>query len=302
MTIRYSGMDVIEAIYVERYEDSFGGIPSAQTGHRWVYPQEIVPDYDPDLKLIYILRSDSYARSAKRILSGKPILRCRLSWMQAVPVSPTTYWQTNLLKAALGDNPISSLWMEVLIKRSDTNKFWLRLNSLKAHVVTIRGSIGEPQQWTAEFLGYSMSTATSALLTAPAEHINDPWEWEDTYIQYSTNGTDFYDFPDVTDYEIKLYNSFKPNYIFRSTGSKQLTSLEPGVERATARLTANLTDKTFIDYLVNLSRVDLKLLMPENKWVLMSRGQFRRVPVNIKTEDLIALTFDYESMEWTHGF
>ncbi len=302
MTIRYSGLDMIEAIYVERYEDSFGGDPSGQTGHRWVYPQEIVPDYDPNLKTVYVLRSDNYARCGKRILSGRPILRCRLSWMQAVPVSPTTYWQTNLLKATLGDNPISSIWMEVLIKRSATNKFWLRLNSLKADVVTIRGSIGETQQWTVEFLGYGMSTATSALLTAPADHINDPWEWENTYIQYSTDGINFSDFPDVTDYEIKLYNSLKPNYTFRSTGSKQLTSLEPGVERAVARLTANLTDRAFIDYLVNLSRVDLKLFMPDSKWVLMSRGQFRRVPVNIKTEDLIALTIDYESMEWTHGF
>jgi len=169
-------------------------------------------------------------------------------------------------------------------------------------VVTIRGSLGEPQQWTAEFLGYGMSTSSAALLTPPADHINDPWEWEDTYLQYSTDGVNFYDFPDVTDYEVKLYNSLKPNYTFRSTGEKKLTSLEPGVERATARLTVNLTDKAFIDYLVNLSRVDLKLLMPNSKWVLMSRGQFRRVPINLKTEDLIALTIDYESMEWTHGF
>jgi len=302
MPIRYSGLDRIEAIYVERYEDSFGGIPSAQTGQRWVYPQEIIPDYDPDLRIMYILRNDNYARCGKRILSGKPILRCRLSWVQAVPTSPSAYWQTNMLKATLGDNPLSSIWMEVLIKRSAANQFWLRLNSLKADVVTIRGSIGEPQQWTAEFLGYGMSTSTVALLTPPADHINDPWEWEDTYIQYSTEGTNFNDFPDVTDYEIKLHNSLKPNYTFRSTGEKKLTSLEPGVERATARLTVNLTDKVFIDYLVNLSRVDLKLLMPDSRWVLMSRGQFRRVPVNIKTEDLIALTIDYEGLEWTHGF
>jgi len=192
--------------------------------------------------------------------------------------------------------------MEALIKRDASNIISFTWKGLKFDICTVRCSIGEPQRWTAELMGKSMAVNSAQQYNAFASDFTQkPWMWNDTYVQYDP-GTGLTLFPDLTDYEFRFENELKPNFVFNSDGSLELASLEQTLQPATARLTANLTSKAFLDYLLGLTEVDLKLVMQDNKYILLTDGKFRSVEPTIKPEDLISQRLDFMAKSWSHNF
>lgn len=306
MTVRYSGKDEILVRYFGFGENEFGNTPSGvNTTLNIGLITEFVPLFDPEIRGVYILRSGSVAGVPFQLRSKRKSVGCRLTWIQQSTPSVDTknpYIQHNFLKDPQSSPPNNNFFLEAQIKRDASNLFWIRLAGLKPNIFTIRGSIGEPQTWIMECLGKSMDLATDFATSAQeAEDSDPPWMWEDTYLQYDAGGG-YALFPDLTDYEIRIEKRLKANYCFNSTGSKELTSLEPMEYQATTRLTANLTSKTFLEYLLNMTDVKLKLMMPDSKYIEMTGGKFRAVEPTLKPEDLIAQRIDYIAKDYTHNF
>jgi len=305
MPPRYKGKDEIGAWYYGFVEDNFGNTPTptGNTTLRIGIVTEIVPIFDPEITPVYVLRDGAVAGKPFTLLSRKNNVRCRLTWIQQTTPSQAVYsryWQHNYLREPKEASPnnFTNFFLEAKIK-----DFWLRFTGLKPNIVTIRSSIGEPQTWIAECIGKALSLATAkACDNVEAEDTDPPWMWNDTYVQWRETGGTYADFPDLTDYEFRIDKNLKPNFIFNSAGSKELASLEEQEWKATARLTANLTSKDFLNYLLSLTSIDLKLMMPDSKYLELKSGKFQAVEPTIKPEDLIAQRIDYVAEDYDHNF
>jgi len=304
-TIRYKGKDQIGVRYKQIGEAAFGVFYTGVDPGAYISPvTELVPTFDPEIQAIYALRTGATAGEPLALLSKRSVVKLRLSWIQQnMNVQYYQYWQRWFLKDPPAESTETNFCLEAQTKRDDSNLFFLKLTGLKWNIVTIRGSIGEPVVWTAECVGKSLTTSTSSGFSGgyQEELTSAPWIWKDYYIQYDAGGG-YALFPDVTDFEVRVEKNLKPNYCFNSTGSLELVSLEPQEYRVTARLTANLTSKTFLDALLAGTETKLKLLMPDSKYIEMTGGRFRAVEPTLRPEDLIAHRIEYEAKSWSHAF
>ena len=311
--VRYRGKDQIEFGFKNYAEASYGDSPGATptTLFRVGYVRELTPLYDPELNRVYVLRDGSGADSdALRILSRRENVGLRIQWLQG---ELGQYWQDKMLE---GEN----FFAEAMIKRG-SDEVYLYWTGLKADVLGVRCSIGEPVVWEAEMIGKLYDTKTSTIHSYGASP-GEPWEWDDTYVQVSPNDSDWTTIPDVTDWEFRVDNRLKPNYVFNASGSKQLTTLEEmervltarlkpnfafsatgskqlttleEMERVlTARLTMNLADNTYLDHLVDGDELYLKVMLPNGQWVKFNKGKFSTVEPVLKPEDLIACRVQFE--------
>ena len=189
---------------------------------------------------------------------------------------------------------------EAKIYRDASNQLYLYWTGLKADVLSVRCSVGEPVVWSAELIGKLFDTKSSTIhgWTSPP---GDPWEWTDAYVQISTNDSDYSQVPDVTDWEFRIDNRLKPNFVFNSAGSKNLSSLEEMEQIVSARLTMNLQDDTYLSYLLDQTELYLKLVMPNSRWLKLNKGKFRLVEPVIKPEDLIACRLEFEGRWLTYA-
>ena len=283
--VRYRGKDQIEFGYKNYAEASYGGSPGATPTalFRIGYVRELTPLYDPELNRVYVLRDGAGADSdALRILSRKENVGLRIQWLQG---ELGQYWQDKMLE---GEN----FFAEAMIKRG-SDEVYLYWTGLKADVLGVRCSIGEPVVWEAELVGKLFDTKTSTIHSYGASP-GEPWEWGDTYIQVSPNDSGYTTVPDVTDWEFRVDNRLKSNYAFNGSGSKQLTTLEEMERTLTARLTMNLSDNTYLDYLVSGDELYLKLMLPNGQWMKLNKGKFSTVEPVLKPEDLIACRVQFE--------
>ena len=214
----------------------------------------------------------------------------RIRWLQG---QLGQYWQECMLA---GEN----FFGETKIKR-DTDELYLYWTGLKADVLTVRCSIGEPVLWEGEFIGKLFDTKSSTIHSYGAAP-GDPWEWDDAYVQVSENDSVYATIPDVTDWEFRIENRLKPNFAFNATGSKQLTSLEEMEPVCTARLTMNLTSDAYLSYLLDQTETYLKLMLPDSQWIKFNKGKFALVEPVLKPEDLIACRVQFEGRWHTHSF
>ena len=281
--VRYRGKDQIEFGYKNYTEASYGSSPGANptTLYRIGYVQELTPLYDPELNRVMALR-DVTTPAPIAILRRKENVGLRIRWLQG---TLGQYWQDKILE---GEN----FFGETKIKRG-TDELYLYWTGLKADVLTARCSIGEPVVWEAEFIGKLFDTKSSTIHSYGASP-GDPWEWDDTYVQMSENDADWTTIPDVTDWELRLDNRLKPNFVFNSSGSKQLSSLEEMEPVCTARLTMNMTSDAYISYLLDQTELYLKVLMPDTTWLKLNKGKFALVEPVLKPEDLIACRVQFE--------
>jgi len=245
------------------------------------YVRELTPLYDPELNRIHVLR-DTADSAAIAILSRKENVGLRIQWLQG---HLSQYWQARIF---LGEN----FFGEAMIKRG-TDELYLFWTGLKCDVLTARCSIGEPILWEGEFIGKTYGNKTSTIHSYGADP-GDPQEWDDTYVQVSENDVDWTTILDVTDWEFRVDNRLKPNFVFNDTGSKQLSSLEEMEPIFTARLTMNLMDDTYLDYLMNQTELYLKLILPNDNWLKFNKGKFALVEPVLKPEDLIACRIQFE--------
>lgn len=302
MTTRYKGKDQISVGFIGLTEANYGQLPSglgSQTAARFGFVQELVPNFNPEISQVYVLR-DGGNEGKPFLLSRRKLVRCRMTWLQPTyEQSGQTYLQHDFLKDPVS---YSNFWMEAVIKRDGSNIISLSFTGFKFNVCTARCSIGEPLTWAVDLIGNKMYVNTAQQVGAfGPNYTGNPWMWNDTYVQYDA-GSGLTLFPDLTDYEIRLENNLKPNFTFNTAGNLELTSLEQTLQPATVRLTANLTSKDFLDYLLNQTEVDLKLVMPDSKYVLLSDGKFRSVQPTVKPEDLIAQKLEFTAKSWSHNF
>ena len=281
--VRYRGKDQIEFGYKNYAETIYGSSPGATptTLYRIGYVEELTPLYDPELNRVMALR-DVTTPAPIAILSRKENVGLRIRWLQG---TLGQYWQDKILE---GEN----FFGETKIKRG-TDELYLYWTGLKADVLTARCSIGEPVVWEAEFIGKLFDTKSSTIHSYGASP-GDPWEWDDTYVQMSENDADWTTIPDVTDWELRLDNRLKSNFVFNSSGSKQLSSLEEMEPICTARLTINMTSETYLSYLLDQTELYLKVLMPDTTWLKLNKGKFALVEPVLKPEDLIACRVQFE--------
>jgi hypothetical protein len=289
--VRYRGKDQVEFGYKNYAEVSYGGSPGATPTvlFRVGYVEELTPLYDPELNRIFVLR-DTTTPAPIVILRRRENVGLRIRWLQG---QLGQYWQTCILA---GEN----FFGETKIKRG-TDELYLYWTGLKADVLTVRCSIGEPVAWEAELIGKLYDTKSSTIHSygsAPG----DPWEWDDTYVQVSENDSVYTTIPDVTDWEFRIENRLKPNFAFNATGSKQLTSLEEMEPACTARLTMNLTSDAYLSYLLDQTETYLKLMLPDSQWIKFNKGKFALVEPVLKPEDLIACRVQFEGRWHTHSF
>ncbi|MBL7169361.1 hypothetical protein ISS40_11865, partial [Candidatus Bathyarchaeota archaeon] len=279
------GKDQIEFGYKNYAEASYGDSPGATptTLFRLGYVRELTPLYDPELNRIFVLRDEAGAdRDAPRILSRRENVGLRIQWLQG---ELGQYWQDKMLE---GEN----FFAEAMIKRG-SDEVYLYWTGLKADVLGVRCSIGEPVVWEAEMVGKLYDSKTSTIHSYGASP-GEPWEWDDTYLQVSPNDSGWTTIPDVTDWEFRIDNRLKPNFVFNASGSKQLTTLEEMERVLTARLTMNLSDNTYLDYLMDGDELYLKLMLPNSQWVKFNKGKFSTVEPVLKPEDLIACRVQFE--------
>lgn len=263
--VRYKGKDELGVRYHTLNEANFGTFDTTKMG-AYISPViEVIPTFDPEINPIYCLRTGDVAGEPIALLSRRKNVRLRLTWIQQnMEVQYYNFLQHFLLK----DGPLfegaelTNLCLEAQIKRDASNLFFLKFTGLKANLVTVRGSIGEPVTWMAEMIGKSMVTTASMNFDSWQNALaTPPWMWKDYYVEYDI-GAGWVLFPDVTDFEFRFEKNLKPNFCFNSGGSLELVSLEEMEYRVTARLTANLTSKTFLDALLAETETKLRLLGP----------------------------------------
>jgi len=282
--VRYRGKDQIEFGCMDYGESQYGASPGGSGAlYRIGYVREITPLYDPELNRVFVLRDGSGDDSdALRILSRKENVGLRIQWLQG---HVAQYWQDKMLE---GDN----FFAETMIKRG-SDEVYLFWTGLKVDVLSVRCSIGESVVWEAELIGKSFDSKTSTGYTYGSEP-GDPWEWGDTYVQVSENDSGYTTIPGVTDWEFRVDNRLKPNFVFNDAGSKQLASLEEMERTLAARLTMNLSDNAYLDYLVDGGEAYLKVMLPNSQWVKFNKGKFATVEPVLRSEDLIACRVQFE--------
>jgi hypothetical protein len=289
--VRYKGKDQIEFGQYAYEEANYGASPGAVTLYRVGYVTEMTPLYDPELNKVFVLRDSAESGRPIAILSRKENVGLRISWLQG---QLGDYWQ----KFMLGGY---NFFAEAKIYKSDTEKLYILWKGLKADVLSVRCSIGEPITWSAELIGKFVDTATSTTRTYGASP-GAVWEWDDSYVASSENDSTWDPFPDVSDWEFRIDNRLKPNFAFNATGSKQLVSLEEMEQVCSARITANFTSEKYLEYLLNQNELYLKLMLPNSQWIKLNKGKFRLVEPVLKPEDLIACRLEFEGMWMTHSF
>ena len=291
--VRYKGKDRIEFGYLKYPEAQYGSSPGAtpSTLFKMGYVTELPPQYDPELNRLFVLR-DTATPAPLALLRKKENVKLRLSWIQG---QLAQYAQKSWL------NDGENWFAETKLYRDDTNKVYLYWTGLKLDALTVRGSIGEPIGWTAELIGKMFDTKTSTIHSYGASP-GTPWEWSDAYVQISPNDSSWSTIPDVTDWEFRIDNQLKPNFVFNDAGSKQLSSLEEMEQLCSARLTMNMQDDTYLSYLLDGTELYLKLVLPDSRWIKLNKGKFRLVEPVLKPEDLIACRLEFEGSWQTNGF
>lgn len=291
--VRYKGKDQIEFGYKNYTESSYGGSPGSTptTLYKIGYVTELTPQYDPELTRLFVLR-DTTTPAPIALLRKKENVKLRISWIQG---TLSQYAQKSWLTD--GEN-----WFaEAKLYRDASNAVYFYWTGLKLDKLTVRGSIGEPIQWTADLIGKLFDTKTSTIHSYGAAP-GDPWEWNNAYVQISTNDIDWTTIPDVTDWEFRVDNQLKPNFVFNDSGSKQLTTLEEMERLCSARLTMNFPSDTYLSYLLDQTELYLKLVLPDSKWIKLNQGKFSLVEPVLKPEDLIACRLEFEGRWLTTGF
>jgi len=292
--VRYKGTDQLLVRFLPFFESQYGSKPSgAYTVRTLGYVTELTPQFDPELTAIHALRNTNPGQAVK-LLSKRKSVRLRLQWIQP---TLTYYLQSELFSD--GDN----IYLLARVYRDASNYFFIDVTGLKCNVLTISSSIGEPIQWTMDMIGKAMDTpaAPPGTPTYEDDPTGDPWLWKDAYIQYDSGGG-LTLFPDVTDFELRIEFGLKPVFVFNSGGSLELTALEQTVIKPTARITCNLQSEAQLDWLLGLTEVDLKLVLPDSKYIILNDGKFRAVEPTLKPEDLLAQRLEFEAKSWTHNF
>lgn len=290
--VRYKGKDQIEFGYKDYSEASYGGSPGATptTLYRVGHVSEMTPMYDPELSRVFVLR-DSAIPAPLALTRRRENVGLRISWLQG---TLGTYWQTQILA---GDN----FFAETKIYRDGSNQLYVYWTGLKADVLSVRCGVGEPLTWSAELVGKMVDTKATTIHSYGASP-GDPWEWSDAYVEISPNDSDWSTVPEVTDWEFRVDNRLKPNFVFNDAGSKRLTTLEEMERLVSARLTMNLQDDTYLGYLLDQTELYLRLSLPDSRWLKLNKGKFRLVEPVLKPEDLIACRLEFEGRWLTHGF
>lgn len=291
--VRYRGKDQIEFGHKPYDEASYGGSPGAtpNTLYRIGHVQELAPSFEPELNRVFALRDGTNAGRPVAILRGRENVKLRLQWLQS---NLGDYFQKYILGG-------SNFFAEAMLYKDATNKVYFYWTGLKVDTLAVRCSVGEPITWIAEMIGKLYDTKSSTIHSYGAAP-GTPWDWDDSYIQISTNGSDWSPIPDVTDYEFRVQNNLKPNFTFNSTGSKQLQSLEEMEQHLEARLTMNLPNDTYLSYLLDETELYLKLILPDSKYIQFSKGKLRLVDPVLKPEDLIACRLDFTGGYLEHNF
>jgi hypothetical protein len=290
--VRYKGKDQIEFGYKDYSEASYGGSPGATptTLYRVGHVSEMTPMYDPELSRVFVLR-DSATHAPLALTRRRENVGLRISWLQG---TLGNYWQTQMLA---GDN----FFAETKIYRDGSNQLYVYWTGLKADVLSVRCGVGEPLTWSAEMVGKTVDTKATTIHGYGASP-GDPWEWSDAYVEISPNDSSWSTVPDVTDWEFRVDNRLKPNFVFNDAGSKQLASLEEMERLVSARLTMNLQDDTYLGYLLDQTELYLRLILPDSRWLKLNKGKFRLVEPVLKPEDLIACRLEFEGRWLTHAF
>jgi len=291
--VRYKGKDQVSFGHKPYDEASYGGSPGVTptTLYRVGYVTEMRPSLDPELNRVFVLRDGGNEGRPVAVLSRRQNVKLGLRWLQG---QLGDYFQ----KYVLGGY---NFFAETRLYRDASNQLYLYWTGLKADVLAVQCSIGEPVVWSAEMVGKLYSTKTSTIHSMGALP-GTVWEWSDCYVQVSTNGTDWTTISDVTDWEFRVDNQLSPVYVFTSTGSKQLQGLEEMEILCDARLTMNLQDGTYLGYLVNQTELYLKLMLPNSKYLTFSKGKMRLVDPIIKPEDLIACRVEFTGGYLEHNF
>jgi len=289
--VRYKGKDRIEFGYLYYPESQYGSSPGAtpSTLYRVGYVTELTPTYDPELNRVFVLR-DTDTPAPLAILRRRENVGLRIQWLQG---QLAAQWYERILS---GNN----FFAEAKLYRDVGSAVYFYWTGLKGDVLSVRCSIGEPVVWSAELIGNLFDTKDSTIHSwGPSP--GDPWEWSDTYVQISTDDTNWSLLPDVTDWEFRIDNRLKPNFVFNETGSKQLTTLEEMEQLVSARLTMNFPGDTYLSYLLDQTELYLKLVLPDSRWLKLNKGKFRLVEPVLKPEDLIACRLEFEGRWLTYA-
>ncbi len=290
--VRYKGRDQIEYGHKPYTETSYGTTPTgAETLYRIGYLQEITPQYDPEHNRIFILREGSETGRPLATLRRRENVKLRLKWLQG---QLGDYYQKYLLGGY-------NCYGEAKLYKSPSEQLYFYWSGLKLDVLTVTCSIGEPVTWQAELIAKTVDTKDSTLHTYGATP-GTVWEWSDTYLQISTNGTDWTTIPDVTDWELRVDQNLKPNYAFNAAGSKQLQSLEEMEQHVDARITMNLPSDTYLSYLLDDTLLYLKLALPNSQYMQISKGKLKLVDPVLKPEDLVACRLEFIGGYLEHSF
>ena len=291
--VRYKGKDQIEFGHKDYTENNYGSSPgvSPQTLYRVGYVTELAPSMDPELNRVFTLRDGGDQGRPVAILAKRENVKLRLKWLQG---QLSDYFQ----KFILGG---SNFFAEAKLYRDGSNQLYLYWTGLKADVLSVRCSVGEPIEWSAELIGKLYDTKASTIHSYGADP-GAPWEGDDCYVQVSENGSDWTIIPDVTDYEFRVDSQLKPNYVFTESGGKQLVSLEEMEQLCDAWLTMNLQDDTYLSYLLDQTEIYLKLVLPNSQYLQFNKGRMKLMDPLLKPEDLIACRAEYMGGYLTHSF
>lgn len=293
MSIRYKGKDRIELGYNPYAEAAYGGSPGAvpTTLYRIGHMQTIEPLYDPELTRIFALRDDA-TPAALALLRKRENVKLRFTWNQATIAN---YWQ----KETLNDH--DNFFMEAKVYRDAGSEIYLYWTGIKLDKLRVRCSLGEEIEFQADTIGKLYDTKTSTIHSYGAV-VGTPWDWSQAYVEISTNDADWTTVPDVTDWEFLIDNQLKPNFVFNSTGSKQLSSLEEMEQLSEATLTMNLMSTTYINYLTDQDALYLKLMLPDSKWIKLNLCKASQGDPILKPEDLISVRVKFIGKYMTHNF
>jgi len=290
-TVRYEGRDQIEFGHKNYAEASYGTVPGgAETLYKIGYVQEIAPVFDPELNRIFVLRDSTDAGKPITLLQKKENVKLRLRWLQG---QLGDYFQKFILAGY-------NFYGEAKLYKDASSKVYFYWAGLKTDVLSVSCSIGEPIQWVCEMIGKSFDTKATTLHSYGASP-GAVWEWDDSYLQLSTNGSDWSIIPDVTDWEFRVDFQLKPNFVFNS-GSKQLTTLEEMEQLVEARFTMYFPADTYLSYLLDDTELYLKLNLPNSKYLQISKGKMKLADPILKPEDLIACRVEFMGGYLEHNF
>jgi hypothetical protein len=295
--------DQLRVVWKPYSEASFGAFPGAVAVD--AFPSHVfafIPRANPNTEKVFTLRGESAT-------AGTPLGVYRHFWEYGLRIHLYQHtlanwansWQRYLMKT---DATYTNFWAELKMYHSATLEWYINVHGMKPDIITIRCAKDEKIEWILDCFGEDMQeTATTSVSSYNAEESGDPWFWANAYWQIDPGGG-YVAFPDILeDWTIVINRNLYQRRVFDSSGSYELAAIDEMGYESVVRMTVLTHDETWMDYLLDVDEVDIRLQLPDSKTITFSDCKFQQYEPDIRVpRDMIRSRVEFNPRDYSENF